>query len=1406
MSMKPEEKKLREELIGAEDTATFQRNYLVEAGAGAGKTYTMVRRIANHLVSGACEPENLVAITFTKKATEEMRGRLDSRLAELLDYAKNGERDESGTKLSVDEKDRRVRRLTHLVRNAGRMQISTIHSFCQTMLSIMPFASPLGPSAEFGEDEGANARAFFARYRKNNPNAFSLVQSRFGVSNDALVSFFAARCANKGAAVVAKPITDPEVTAWENTCKAEAKKLHRKLRTLLGNTLVHDDMTHIDAALANVLRMDKNSFENDDDAVFTLIRLINQNASAFPLRAFDDTAKTIREVAAVSPENLSAEGESFVNAHALTGAITALDKCWKSTAKTVKKDEPAVGLLRTDSKLLLYAWLIHEMLPVLEAYRTEKRERRQAFSDDQLMLARDMLRDSAPARAYFHGRYKAVYVDEFQDTDPIQTELLFYLTADETSFDPNDWRNCRPVPGSLFLVGDPKQSIYGFRGADISIYREVRGLFDGTANAAQGKPIGRCVALTCSFRASEAVCRYNNLVFGKLFQAGDADRQAQFAEMDVNISGGADAGVFFYGCRPEGNALEDGECSEADARMLSAFIEKMVHSSNAAGKPYRYKDFMLLTPTTSTVPFYMDALAEAGIPANITAKHTYGEFLPLQRLQMYLEWLLGRNAELTLLRLLKDGYRVKLSTVHALLQRGGLRTISETLMLNDSRVPFYSQLAAEIWQERDAETDPDKRGKLDDLLALCGALEELNVVQRMAHEAPAMSTIEYILHSCRGIWDDGTSLEHRRQCGWVLQFLALLRGYEQHSFPALAAFAIDSMRSEVSQELTLGAEEDCVRVMNLHQAKGLEARVVILTYSTKGLAAPTAMLERSGGETKEYAALTHQRYPGAAYSTIAYPPEWEGAAAPKNGQKKASFKAKDVAKRRNEAERVRLLYVAATRAAELLLINVEGEDRSFWAPAVSTTAAEDANAAGAGQTLLCRYPDAFGCLLPGKVPQTASAGNAPIPPSSAAANRTAVSAIPAVNGFALERSIAERAGKLAQTRYFAITPSGLDHGAYAPTRADRAADAEDGTPAALTVLQDRTEEVGATPCGTHWGTIVHSVMEQAVRRGDHSPSALAQYAREAASSVLLNGALSEREWDMVLGGKEIVDVYERAAFVAEKAAEAAAFFSDDNSPLRVLTDGAECYPELPFTLCETDSDSALFRHLDQHFSRETLAGKKLDLQGVIDLAIWRCGEWTVVDYKTDRVRKGESREDFRARLCSEYTAQIASYAQVLERLRGKVARAVLCSIALGGELIELPLDTAVTAVDRSAETKRIPRANGGMHTATLAELIQGRSFSPALQTAQGAHDFSLLRHGVPVMLTDNGGARADTFKACTRFVDAVVNEINSRCPNTPCFVDPSNAGTVVLLRRLLRAMRRVLPPEEWDALAFRWTK
>ena len=90
---------------------------------------------------------------------------------------------------------------------------------------------------------------------------------------------------------------------------------------------------------------------------------------------------------------------------------------------------------------------------------------------DLLLLARDLVRDSASVRLGFQTRFKRIFVDEFQDTDPLQAEILLLLAADDN--DETDWRKVRPRPGTLFLVGDPKQSIYRFRRADVGIYREV---------------------------------------------------------------------------------------------------------------------------------------------------------------------------------------------------------------------------------------------------------------------------------------------------------------------------------------------------------------------------------------------------------------------------------------------------------------------------------------------------------------------------------------------------------------------------------------------------------------------------------------------------------------------------------------------------------------------------------------------------------------------------------------------------------------------------------------------------------------------------------------------------------------------------------------------------------------------
>ena len=81
------------------------------------------------------------------------------------------------------------------------------------------------------------------------------------------------------------------------------------------------------------------------------------------------------------------------------------------------------------------------------------------------------MRDNAGVRRGFQARFTHIFVDEFQDTDPLQAEILLLLAADDPA--ETDWRAVRPVPGKLFIVGDPKQAIYRFRRADVGIYREV---------------------------------------------------------------------------------------------------------------------------------------------------------------------------------------------------------------------------------------------------------------------------------------------------------------------------------------------------------------------------------------------------------------------------------------------------------------------------------------------------------------------------------------------------------------------------------------------------------------------------------------------------------------------------------------------------------------------------------------------------------------------------------------------------------------------------------------------------------------------------------------------------------------------------------------------------------------------
>ena len=140
---------------------------------------------------------------------------------------------------------------------------------------------------------------------------------------------------------------------------------------------------------------------------------------------------------------------------------------------------------------------------------------------DLLLVARNLVRKDRQVREGFQQRFKRIFVDEFQDTDPLQAEILLLIAAD----DPNetDWRKARPLPGHLFLVGDPKQSIYRFRGADVAIYREV------TRRAPEWG--ATLVHLTTSFRSVPELQSFVNAAFTSVMTGDDLTLQAKYVPL-----------------------------------------------------------------------------------------------------------------------------------------------------------------------------------------------------------------------------------------------------------------------------------------------------------------------------------------------------------------------------------------------------------------------------------------------------------------------------------------------------------------------------------------------------------------------------------------------------------------------------------------------------------------------------------------------------------------------------------------------------------------------------------------------------------------------------------------------------------------------------------------------------------
>ena len=184
---------------------------------------------------------------------------------------------------------------------------------------------------------------------------------------------------------------------------------------------------------------------------------------------------------------------------------------------------------RDDAGANLAPLLRDELWPIVGIYEDLKRRAGRLDFLDLLLVARNLVRDNPAVRAELQNRFTHIFVDEFQDTDPLQAEILLLLSAADPA--ETNWLKVRPIPGKLFIVGDPKQSIYRFRRADVSLYQGVKQLL--LMHGAQLEH------LTVSFRATPAIQTMVNAAFAPLMseESGTQPRYAPLtpyrAEPDV---------------------------------------------------------------------------------------------------------------------------------------------------------------------------------------------------------------------------------------------------------------------------------------------------------------------------------------------------------------------------------------------------------------------------------------------------------------------------------------------------------------------------------------------------------------------------------------------------------------------------------------------------------------------------------------------------------------------------------------------------------------------------------------------------------------------------------------------------------------------------------------------------------
>jgi ATP-dependent exoDNAse (exonuclease V) beta subunit len=793
----------------------ISESYIIEAAAGTGKTTVLVTRIINLIKAGEARLEEIVAITFTEKAAAELKVKLRQELEKALPNEANfGE----------------YQRISEAISDLERMQVTTIHSFCGSLLRERPVEAGLDPNFEVADDLTSSLvqaevwEEWFEKQMDANDPALRRAVL-IGITPEQIRKISQFVLENRDVLQYLPSPPSPE----------EVEKA------------IGQFIKSFQKGVSSLGRLKKYCKNPDEDKAAQKIDQLNEQF--LKLQSLPQEEKGIfifKEIyIGSSKQGNQKNWESKGHLEDVRNEIDQLSKAQEEVISTI-----------ADSVM---AALAERLTDYIKAYEQAKRERNLLDFNDLLIIARNMLKEHPQVRKYFRDQYKFLLVDEFQDTDPLQAEIVFFLS-----------------PHNLFLVGDPKQSIYRFRRADIEMYEEAK------------KRMGedRLLNISQNFRCAPSIVRVVNKIFQDLIKPPE---DGQYQPGYVPLHFGRKRGtvppehgiVLLYPPRNKNIVMErTDDCRLWESRCIASFIQKLVSEekcqvwddSDQSFRPIMFKDIAILMRTYTPLNPLEEALRSYEVDYRVVGGKYFYRRQEVQQLLAVLQAI--------------DNPIDKVALVAAL------------------RSPFFGISDEELFMFH------ARGGNLNYLQQVQGTVLEqpfrlLRELHEMRNQASVAALLKRLYGATSGLVLFILKPQGEQRVANLMKIGDVARALDERGMLSFRGFVhwLSERREEEAEEEeppTLERGDNFVRLLTIYRAKGLEFPVVILAdLAHKASGREDFIIDRNGERIAIKVGDKKNHFWTRNYEEMS---EWE--------------------EKRGEAEERRVLYVGMTRARDFLVLPI----------------------------------------------------------------------------------------------------------------------------------------------------------------------------------------------------------------------------------------------------------------------------------------------------------------------------------------------------------------------------------------------------------------------------------------------------------------------------------------------------